>query len=279
MSYTSRVYRQRNAHTHDETKDQSPFFTKSEKQSGGRQKGTPFFQTKLSVGEPGDQYEKEADSVAASVVNKKTPGPVMQQKKISSIQRLATSQEEEKTSTNDERMKQDRDIQEKPEVQTKCAECEEEEKGKGVQKKTDPEKEKEKKKGAMINKKTDPEKEKEKDKMKAPANLQKKGDHSSGAGRGLSSRIEHSSGKGRPMPRKTLEQMQSSFGHDFHDVNIHIGSEAAEMNKELGAQAFTHDNDIYFNSGKYQPENCSGKQLLAHELTHVVQQNGGDKKV
>jgi len=46
------------------------------------------------------------------------------------------------------------------------------------------------------------------------------------------------------------------------------------MNKELNAQAFTHGRDIYFNAGKYDPESTQGKKLLAHELTHVVQQTG-----
>jgi hypothetical protein len=49
------------------------------------------------------------------------------------------------------------------------------------------------------------------------------------------------------------------------------------MTRELKAQAFTHGKDIYFNEGRYDPETISGKQLLAHELTHVVQQNSTHK--
>ncbi|MEG7525069.1 MAG: DUF4157 domain-containing protein, partial [Chromatiales bacterium] len=52
-------------------------------------------------------------------------------------------------------------------------------------------------------------------------------------------------------------------------------SESASLNRAVGAQAFTHGKDIYFNSGKYNPETKTGKHLLAHELTHVVQQNRG----
>ena len=58
-------------------------------------------------------------------------------------------------------------------------------------------------------------------------------------------------------------------------VRIHTENEVAvQMSKELGAQAFTHGNDIYFNKGKYNPSSKEGKQLLAHELTHTIQQKG-----
>src|SRR6185503_16695411 len=92
----------------------------------------------------------------------------------------------------------------------------------------------------------------------------------------VSSKIERSSGKGNPLPQKTLYEMNSSFGADFSEVNVHDDSEAVNMNKELNAQAFTHGRDIYFNEGKYNPENREGKFLLAHELTHVVQQGGAE---
>jgi hypothetical protein len=71
--------------------------------------------------------------------------------------------------------------------------------------------------------------------------------------------------------------MEPRFGNDFSSVRIHTGSNAVQMNKELHAQAFTHGSDLYFNEGKYNPGSNSGKQLLAHELTHVVQQTGAKK--
>ncbi len=88
----------------------------------------------------------------------------------------------------------------------------------------------------------------------------------------ISSKIESSAGKGTPLPQKTLQEMNASFGADFSSVKVHHDSEAVNMNGELQAQAFTHGRDIYFNKGKYNPENKEGKFLLAHELTHVVQQ-------
>jgi outer membrane protein OmpA-like peptidoglycan-associated protein len=95
------------------------------------------------------------------------------------------------------------------------------------------------------------------------------------AGPQLSSRIQNAAGKGRPLPGKTRAEMESAFGVGFGGVNVHTDAGAVQMNKELGAQAFTHGRDVYFNSGKYRPESSEGKRLLAHELTHVVQQGGG----
>jgi hypothetical protein len=66
--------------------------------------------------------------------------------------------------------------------------------------------------------------------------------------------------------------MSDAFGTDFSSVRIHHDSGAAALSKDLNAQAFTHGNDIYFNSGKYDTTTSSGKHLLAHELTHTVQQ-------
>src|SRR5580698_2290579 len=90
----------------------------------------------------------------------------------------------------------------------------------------------------------------------------------------VESGISRSKGSGSSLPSSTRNQMESSFGADFSDVKIHQDSGAKQMNKDLNAQAFTHGKDIYFDSGKYNPGNSAGKHLLAHELTHVVQQTG-----
>ncbi len=250
MSYCSRVYRHRNVHSHDEGAKE-PFFSKQNDINKSGQKNS-FFQTKLSVNEPGDKYEQEADSVANAVVNSKTSAPVLQQKKITGIQRLSTSKEDEKLSTNDARMARDKEIQEKPMQQITGG----------------PEKEKEK----DIQKMGDSMKE-EKDKKKSSA-IQAKQDPGAGnAASDVSSKIANSAGRGSALPQKALHEMSSSFGVDFSGVRVHKDSDAVNMNKELQAQAFTHGSDIYFNQGKYNPENSEGKFLLAHELTHVVQQN------
>ncbi|MGC9506092.1 eCIS core domain-containing protein [Baaleninema sp.] len=81
-------------------------------------------------------------------------------------------------------------------------------------------------------------------------------------------------GQGQPLAKETREFMESRFGTDFSGVRVHTDGEAAQLNKEVGAKAFTHGRDIFFNSGRYNPGSSSGKELLAHELTHTIQQTG-----
>ena len=120
-TYYSR--RHRNPPVHDEQQAAlQPFFTKAASHAVQQKPGASFFQTKLSIGQPNDKYEKEADTVANAVVNNQAATPVVQQKEISSIQRLSTSMEEEKLGTNDARMLRDKEIQEKPEIQRMCPE-------------------------------------------------------------------------------------------------------------------------------------------------------------
>jgi hypothetical protein len=86
----------------------------------------------------------------------------------------------------------------------------------------------------------------------------------------LESRLSSSKGGGNALPDEVRSFMEPRFGADFSQVRVHTDSQAVQMNKELGAQAFTHGSDIYFGVGK--SPNIS--DLTAHELTHVVQQTG-----
>ncbi|GGZ17416.1 hypothetical protein GCM10007049_07400 [Echinicola pacifica] len=88
---------------------------------------------------------------------------------------------------------------------------------------------------------------------------------------GIASQLRNGSG-GSTLPGPVNQEMSQGFGADFSGVKVHTDSEAVQMSQDLGAQAFTHGNDIYFNEGKYQPESSGGKHLLAHELTHTIQQ-------
>lgn len=90
----------------------------------------------------------------------------------------------------------------------------------------------------------------------------------------LETNLAQSQGNGTPLPDNVRSFMEPRFGVDFSAVRVHTDSRAVQMNRELGAQAFTHRDQIYFGSGKYSPDSNQGKQLLAHELTHVVQQTG-----
>lgn len=66
--------------------------------------------------------------------------------------------------------------------------------------------------------------------------------------------------------------MEARFGADFGGVRIHTGDEAAELARDVQAEAMTHGQDIYFGAGKYDPGSGAGQRLLAHELTHTIQQ-------
>ena len=88
----------------------------------------------------------------------------------------------------------------------------------------------------------------------------------------MSSQLRARKGSGHRMPDSTKNFMESRFGADFSNVNIHTGSYASQLSNQLNAQAFTIGNDIYFNEGKYSPESFDGKALLAHELSHTIQQ-------
>ena len=77
---------------------------------------------------------------------------------------------------------------------------------------------------------------------------------------------------GKPLDVGARSFMEQKFGHDFSDVQIHNDSLAHQSSSDINALAYTHQNHIAFAAGQYQPASNAGKQLLAHELTHVVQQ-------
>ncbi len=84
--------------------------------------------------------------------------------------------------------------------------------------------------------------------------------------------LQATRGTGTPLPGETRSFMESRFSADFSGVRVHTNETSVQMNKEIHAQAFTYGNDIYFNSGMYAPSSTAGKTLLAHELTHTIQQ-------
>lgn len=81
-------------------------------------------------------------------------------------------------------------------------------------------------------------------------------------------------GSGRPLEPEVREFMEPRFGYDFSHVRVHTDTYAARKSNELNAVAFTVGRDIFFNEGRYNTSTAEGKRLLAHELTHVVQQRG-----
>jgi hypothetical protein len=163
-----------------------------------------FFQPKLSINQPNDIYEQEADAVADKVVRVQN---------FSSKKKFFPSKV----------------------IQKKCAHCEEE--GDNMQRKE-------------INNEA--------------VNT------SSQTERYLSSL---SGGKKLSKDERTF--FESKMEYDFSDVRIHDNSTANESAKTINALAYTYGNNIVFDAGQYQPHSTDGKKLLAHELTHVIQQGSG----
>jgi|GEM_PF-5573781 len=165
----------------------------------------PFklLQAKLTIGQPGDKYEQEADRVASQVVqqiNTLSSAPLNQEQ---SIQRHEETDEE---------------IQAKREI----------------------------------------------------TSLQRQE-----ASPDLTSAINSARSGGQPLDAGLQSSMGQAMGANFSRVKIHIDATADQLNRSIQAKAFTTGNDIFFKRGEYNPSSRKGKELVAHELTHVVQQNGG----
>jgi hypothetical protein len=84
-----------------------------------------------------------------------------------------------------------------------------------------------------------------------------------------------SRGGGAPLDLDVRRRMEAGFGRDLPaDIRVHTDQRADRLAAQMGAVAFTHGSDIHFSAGAYAPDTAGGQQLLAHELTHVVQQRG-----
>lgn len=163
-------------------------------------------QTKLTVNQPGDVYEQEADKVAQQVMQTMSE-PVSKQ----SVQRESLPEEEE-------------ELQMKSLADTNIS-------------------------------------------------LQRQGGGVT-ATSDLETSIQQERGSGQTLSDDIRQPMEQAFGTDFSSVKIHTDSRSDQLNQSIQARAFTTGQDIFFRQGEYAPESHGGKELLAHELTHVVQQNG-----
>lgn len=161
------------------------------------QREKPVMQTKLSVGEAGDQYEQEADRVAEQVVD-----------------HLQTAKA--------------------PSIQTKFEHA----------------------------------------LPTITPLVMRQGEGTAAASPHVEQGIRRTRGSGDAMAPAIRRSMEQAFGADFSGVRIHADGEADALNRSLKARAFTSGREVYFKSGEYHPESQSGQQILAHELTHVIQQSG-----
>lgn len=152
----------------------------------------PWVQPKLTLGEPNDKYEQEADRVASQVVQ--------------TIHRSPLSSSSLRQSDTDEV------LQAKPEAATVAPD--------------------------------------------------------------LETAIQAAKGGGQPLDPKLQQTMGQTMGADFSEVRVHTDTQSHQFNQAIQAKAFTTGKDLFFRQGAYQPSNREGQALIAHELTHVIQQNG-----
>ncbi len=303
MESSRRSRRHRNPKTQEPPQaeqQQQPFFSKTPVGSPVQTKPeSTFFQAKLTVGAPNDAYEREADAVADKVVNQNqkssnalpnATSQAIQKQEISSVQRLATPEEDKMPATNDGRMAEDKKIQEKPiqmkdkkEEEKPVQKADKKEEEKPLQKADKKEEEKpvqradkkeeEKKPVQKADKKEEEKPVQKMGGMEEEEPIQAKSNGATEASAHTSQQLAQQKDKGKPLPRSVRTEMEQGIGADFSQVQVHTDSEAVEMNEDLNAQAFTHGRHVYFNNSKYNPDTTEGKHLLAHELTHVVQQN------
>ncbi len=166
----------------------------------GNQAATSIIQAKLTVGEPNDAYEQEADRVSAEVVRKiYAPTPPTAQRKAQTT----------------------------PKIQPL------------VQRKGDT--------GGMT------------------------------VSDNVEADIQQARGSGQPLPENLRTSMEQAFGADFSGVRVHTDGESDRLNQSIQAKAFTTGQNIFFSQGAYDPGSLGGQELLAHELTHVVQQTSNDQ--
>ena len=90
--------------------------------------------------------------------------------------------------------------------------------------------------------------------------------------------IKSEQGRGQALPANLQRSMGSAFGADFGNVRVHTDAVSNDLNAQVGARAFTTGSDLFFRDGEYQPDTPNGQKLLAHELTHTIQQDAVRRK-
>jgi len=183
-----------------------------------------WLQAKLTMGQPGDPYEQEADRMASHVVQKMSL--LKSRSPESAVQRQGLQEDEDELQMKPSSAIQRQDLEDEEESELQ---------------------------------------------MKPMIQCQMEGTVSAD----IESTIQEAKGSGQPMSKSIRQPMEQAFGADFSGVKIHTDSRSNQLNRSVQAKAFTTGQDVFFRQGSYEPENRSGQELLAHELTHVLQQSGG----
>ena len=221
---------------------------------GNQAVGRLLIQPKLTVGPVGDRYEQEADAVAKQVVSQLS----------TSSQATTQRQEEEELPVQAKRVQ--RQEEDELEVQAKYLQRQEEDE---LQLKPVQRQEKDELQLKPVQRQ-------EEDELQLKSvQRQSEADYKSGEiSADLEQSIQSARGSGQPLADNVRTPMENAFGTDFSGVKVHTDSQSDTLNQSIQARAFTTGQDIFFRQGEYNPGNSSGKELLAHELTHVVQQGG-----
>jgi hypothetical protein len=225
-------------------------------QAAQRLINSPYIQTKLQISTPGDPYEQEADRVADTVMRMAEPKPATKEDEkplpakslATGISRLAQRAPEQPLEEEKEKVAAKLLAQRAPVAVRE----DDDEKKVATKLETSP---------------TPQEEEKEK-------SVQAKGGQTpaSGATATVSANIDALNSGGSPLPNTTRAFFEPRFGADFSGVRVHTDSRTAETAKSINARAFTVGPNIGFATGQYAPDSQHGRHVLAHELTHVVQQ-------
>ncbi|MEH2226936.1 eCIS core domain-containing protein [Nostoc sp.] len=203
-------------------------------------------QAKLSISQPGDIYEQEADSVAQQVMQRMAQ-PVNRQ----SIQREALPKDEEELQMkplDNSTLQREEAPEEEEELQMKSLDI------------------------STLQREEAPEDEEE---LQMKPMVQRQGEAGIAAAPDLEASINQARGGGQTMANNIREPMEQAFSADFSRVKVHTDGQSDQLNRSIQARAFTTGQDVFFRQGEYNPGSRGGQELLAHELTHVVQQSGG----
>lgn len=273
------------------TEKQRPFFDKQNSDQPSFFAGKAL-QRKMNVSKTNDPAEKEADSAAKKVMQvqkadkKEEEKPVQKaEKKEEKPVQKADKKEEEKPVQKADKKEEEKPVQkaDKKEEEKPVQKAEKKEEEKPVQKADKKEEEKPVQKADKKEEEKPVQKaDKEEDKSvhaKLDFRVQRSSSAEEVAGSDSASSpfedlLVQRKGLGFSLPDDLRKDMEGKFRTSFKDVRIHTDKEATEMCEAIHALAFAHGYDIYFNEGMYNPEALSGRELLAHELAHIVQQNG-----
>jgi len=255
-------------------------------------------QAKLKVGAPNDKYEQEADRVARQVTGAEPKEDEELAQTKPQIQRITPAdQAEEAKRQTEPATPVGEDEEEKIQTQVDAMDTGEEEEEETVQRQVESpaqDAQEEEEKVQMQADQTAPVTEEEEEAVQpqaegpapeaqVPSEEEEEGPvqmksqtYKSGStvNPEVESTIQQARQGGQRLPESVQATMSDKFGADFSGVKIHTDDRADRLNRSLNARAFTTGQSVFFKRGEYEPGSSRGRELLAHELTHVVQQNG-----